>query len=108
MQKQIWLHMLLLVVICSAGDALFKRASALPSPFTSHAFIAGSLIYALCGFSWVVILQQWKLATAGILFSVFWSFVLVGLGVVVFRESVSVREVAGLILGAASIYLLVK
>ncbi|MBI5410518.1 MAG: transporter [Nitrospirae bacterium] len=100
--------MLLLVVICSTGDALFKRASAPPSPFTSPDFVAGSLIYALCGVSWVIILQQWKLATAGILFSVLWSFALVGLGVLMFRESLSAREGAGLVLGIASIYLLVK
>jgi drug/metabolite transporter (DMT)-like permease len=108
MKANVWMHLIGLALICSLGDALFKRSSLLPSPYTSGNFIIGSAIYAMCGFSWVVILRSCKLSTSGILFSVVWSILLTALGFFVFKEQITTRESAGIFLGIAAIYLLGK
>ncbi|MBX7208664.1 MAG: hypothetical protein K1X78_10150 [Verrucomicrobiaceae bacterium] len=101
-----WLHIVWLVLICAIGDVFFKRAAALPRPFTSGSFIVGSLIYGLCGFSWVIVLQTAKLATSGVLFSVLWSVSLAICGLVLFGEHLTTREMIGFALGVVSLVLL--
>lgn len=106
MSASAWLHVVWLVLVCAAGDVFFKRAAALPQPYTSASFVLGSLIYGLCGFSWVVVLKTTKLATSGMLFSVCWSVSLAVCGMLVFGEHLTLREMFGLALGIASLLLL--
>ena len=102
----VWIHMIILAIVCSVGDALFKKASEHESPYLTWWFLVGSVIYGLCGFSWVVVLKTNKLAVAGLVFSVAWSLALIALGILMFRETLSPREIAGLALGLGAIYLL--
>ncbi len=106
MSATVWLHLLWLIAICTVGDLLFKRAALQPQPWLSGSFIAGSLIYGLCGFSWVIVLKTAKLAISGVIFSVLWSVCLAVCGVIFFGEHLSAREVLGLALGMASLLLL--
>ncbi len=101
-----WLHIGWLVVICTVGDVFLKRAALLPQPYTSASFVLGSLIYGLCGFSWVIVLKTVKLSTSGTLFSIFWSVSLAICGVTLFGEQLTVREMVGLALGLVSLLLL--
>lgn len=101
-----WIHLILLAVVCSVGDALFKKAAASPTPYTSWSFVFGSIIYGTCGYSWVIVLRSMKLAIAGVLFSVVWSVALTVLGFALFREHLSPKEWCGIILGVLAICLL--
>lgn len=106
MNATAWLHISWLVLVCALGDVFFKKASVLAQPYTSASFIAGSLIYGLCGFSWVIVLKSVKLATSGVLFSVFWSVSLAICGVIFFGEHLSLRETIGLVLGVVALLML--
>jgi drug/metabolite transporter (DMT)-like permease len=53
-------------------------------------------------------MKHLKLATIGVVYSVSMILLLTGLGVVVFRETLSYYEIAGLLLAIASLFLLIR
>jgi multidrug transporter EmrE-like cation transporter len=53
-------------------------------------------------------MKHLKLATIGVVYSVSMILLLTALGVVIFRESLSYCEIAGLVLAIASLILLVR
>ena len=53
-------------------------------------------------------MQHLKLAVVGVVYSVSMIILLTAIGTFVFRESLGSREVAGLILAIASLYLLTR
>jgi small multidrug resistance pump len=90
------------------GDYFLKLASTSASPLKSRWFYVGFVVYASTAFGWVFVMRHLKLATIGVVYSVSMVFLLTAIGVVLFQESISYYEVAGLGLGIASLLLLVR
>ena len=90
------------------GDYFLKLASQQASPLRSGWFYVGFAVYASTAFGWVFVMRHLKLATVGVVYSVSMIILLTAIGAFVFRESLGPREVAGLILAIASLYLLMR
>jgi drug/metabolite transporter (DMT)-like permease len=90
------------------GDYFLKRASESESSLSSPFFAIGFVVYASTAFGWVFVMKHLKLATVGVVYSVSMIVFLTAIGVLVFGESLSAREAAGVLLALASLYLLMR
>lgn len=90
------------------GDYFLKLASQQGMPLRSVPFYVGFIVYASTAFGWVFVMKHLKLSTVGVVYSVSMIVLLTAIGWVWFGESLGPREVAGLILAIASLYLLMR
>ena len=90
------------------GDYFLKLASAQPHSLRTPAFVVGFVVYASTAFGWVFVMKHLKLATIGVVYSVSMIVCLTAVGVVLFRESLSYAEIAGLLMAFASLVLLMR
>jgi drug/metabolite transporter (DMT)-like permease len=91
-----------------AGDYFLKRASERGSPLATGWFLAGLVLYASTAFAWVFVMRHLKLATIGVIYSVSMVLLMAGMGVLLFGESLSRSEAAGIALAIASLFLLAR
>jgi drug/metabolite transporter (DMT)-like permease len=68
-------------------------------------FVLGTVVYGLSALGWTDVMRHLELANVGLVIVVTNVLLLAVLGVVVFRESLSRSEVAGIVLGAVAPYL---
>ena len=93
--------------VCGAGaDALLKAASQQPHPFLNLWFVLGAFATILFAIGWVFLMQFMKLGTAGVLYAVSSSLLLVVIGHLVFGERLSPSEVTGVAMAVGSFVLL--
>lgn len=90
------------------GDYFLKRASASDAPLSSPFFLLGFAVYASTAFGWLYVMRHLKLATVGVVYSVSMIVLLTAVGALFFGESLSGREVAGVLLAIASLCLLTR
>jgi multidrug transporter EmrE-like cation transporter len=90
------------------GDYFLKLASQQETPLRSVWFYVGFAVYASTAFGWVFVMKHLKLATVGVVYSVSMIVLLTAIGAIGFGESLGAREIAGLILAVASLYLLMR
>src|SRR5262245_41174519 len=90
------------------GDYFLKLASAQPQPMRTLSFYLGFLVYASTAFGWVFVMQHLKLATISIVYSVSMVVLLTAIGLVVFRETLTMPEVIGLAMAIGSLILLAR
>jgi len=90
------------------GDYFLKLASREEDSLRTPWFYVGFALYAATAFGWVFVMKHLKLGTISVLYSVSRVVLLTAIGVVVFRETLSYYEVAGLILAIAALILLVR
>ncbi|HVT30241.1 MAG TPA: hypothetical protein VHE81_19675 [Lacipirellulaceae bacterium] len=90
------------------GDYFLKVASAKEESLRSLAFYVGFAVYASTAFGWVFVMKHLKLATIGVVYCVSMVLLLTVVGVVGFKESLSVYEIAGIAMAIASLVLLVR
>lgn len=95
-------------VVGVVGDYFLKLASQQEMPLRSVWFYVGFVIYASTAFGWVFVMKYLKLATVGVVYSVSMVVLLTAVGAIGFRESLGPREIAGVILAIASLYLLTR
>jgi small multidrug resistance pump len=89
-------------------DYFLKLASAKEHSLKAAEFYLGFAIYASTAFGWVFVTKHLKLATVGVVYCVSMVLLLAAIGVVGFKESLSVREIAGIVMAIASLVLLVR
>jgi len=90
------------------GDYFLKRASEEKSPLTTWTFLVGLVLYASTAFAWVFVMRHLKLATIGVIYSVCMILLLTAMGIFVFEETLNRREVVGIVLAIASLFLLAR
>lgn len=91
-----------------AGDFFLKRASGRAEPLLSADFLVGLALYASTAFAWVFLMRHLELATIGVVYSVCMILMLVSMGVAFFGEVPSTRELLGIGLAIASLFLLAR
>ncbi len=104
-----WLFVLLIVeVICIIGDYYIKKAS-MEEDWSGWKLLAvGCVLYGVSAFGFFFLMRSFKVFTVGMLHSFAVIFLSVILSLFVFNEKINAREILGLILGVASILLLVR
>lgn len=91
-----------------AGDFFLKRASGRPQPLLSADFLVGLVLYASTAFAWVFLMRHLELATIGVVYSVCMILMLAAMGVAFFGEVPNGREMLGIGLAIASLFLLAR
>ena len=89
------------------GDYFLKRAGQ-TNTLGIKSFLVGVLIYILLAFGWTYTLKHIKLSTLGVIYAVTTSILLVGVGVIFFKEHLAVREIIGIILALLSLTFLYR
>lgn len=97
---------LLLSVIGVAADAVLKVASLKSSPFTSPWFLLGCVLGVLFAIVWVFLMQNMKIATAGLFYAVASALLLVLIGITFFNERLTPSELTGVSMAMVSLVLL--
>jgi drug/metabolite transporter (DMT)-like permease len=95
-------------VVGVVGDYFLKLASGEKQFLRSVWFYIGLVVYSSTALGWVYVMKHLKLATIGVVYSVSMILLLTTLGVVVFRESLSYYEIAGLAMAIGSLFLLIR
>jgi drug/metabolite transporter (DMT)-like permease len=90
------------------GDYFLKLASAREQPVRTAWFYVGFALYASTAFGWVFVMRHLKLATISVLYSVSLVLLLTAIGVVLFRESLTLFEMVGIVLAVISLMLLMR
>ena len=70
--------------------------------------LLGSLLYGVSAIGFFLLMRMFKVFTVGMLHSFAVVFLSIILSLVVFKEKIHAREIIGLLLGVASISLLVR
>ena len=95
-----------LSILGVTADTLLKAASQQPQPFLNPWFILGCLTTLSFAVGWVFLMQVMKLGTAGVLYAVSSSLLLVVVGYLVFGERLSSAEVTGVAMAIGAVFLL--
>jgi small multidrug resistance pump len=95
-------------IIGVVGDYFLKLASKEEVFYKSPWFYIGFVVYGSTALGWVFVMKHLKLATIGVVYSISMILLLTALGVMVFRESLSYYEIAGLLMAIGSLVLLVR
>lgn len=103
-----YLVVTLLVAVTLAADWLLKLAALQPDPWRTVSFWAGACMYALTAVGWLLAMKHLSLASIGVYYSVLTILLLTFLGVFVFKEPISGREILGIALALASIALMTR
>jgi drug/metabolite transporter (DMT)-like permease len=97
---------LLLSGVGVAADAVLKLASARERPFLSGWFLLGCALTIAFAVGWIFLMQNMKIATAGIVYAVASALLLVSIGVVFFEERLSASELTGVAMALIAVVLL--
>jgi drug/metabolite transporter (DMT)-like permease len=101
------LLIVLMAVLVVTGDYSLKLASLDSDALRNRWFVIGCVLYLLSAVGWVFALRHLKLATVGVVYALSTVLFLTLLGVAL-GESLNRYEVAGIILAAVSIELLLR
>ena len=93
-------------VVGVVGDYFLKLASTREHSLTTVPFFVGFAVYASTAFGWVFVMKHLKLSTVGVVYAITMILLLTSMGVVVFRESLSYPEIAGLLMAIGAVILL--
>ena len=104
--KPVYLIYLLTMMLVSA-DYLIKKATTATNNFY-QLMIAAVVLYAISPIGWYVVLSKYKLVSVGAIYSILTIVMLALIGFICFKERLSFREVAGLVLAFVSIALLTQ
>jgi drug/metabolite transporter (DMT)-like permease len=90
------------------GDYFLKLASQAENSFRTPWFYLGFGLYASTAFGWLYVMKHLKLATISVLYSVSMVLLLTAVGLVFFKETLNVYEMAGMAMAIASLVLLMR
>ena len=95
-----------IVLVTLVGDYFLKVASDHENSFSRFEFWVATALYATTAAGWMVAMKTMSLANIGVYYSMLTIVLLTGLGVFVFKEAISAREVVGLTLALGAMALM--
>ena len=99
---------LIFSVIGVCGDYFLKLASQEKDSFRSPWFYLGFGLYASTAFGWLFVMKHLKHATVSVVYSVSMVLLLTTIGFVFFKETLTLPEIAGLVMAVGSLLLLTR
>ena len=102
------LAMIGIVGITVLGDYFIKVSSELPTGVVSLAFVTGASLYAVSAFGLWLAMRHMSLASVGVFYAVLTILAMAALGVFVFGERLTSREIIGILLAFASLACMVR
>lgn len=108
-QQMKWLLVLIILELVSLlADYLIKKASLQAGWDGWSWLLAGGVIYGATAIGWFFMMRSTKLVTIGLLHSFGVVALSLLLGLFVFQEKITAREMIGIALGCASIGFLIR
>jgi drug/metabolite transporter (DMT)-like permease len=95
-----------LSVLGVTADTLLKAASQHSHPFLNAWFVLGCLSTLAFAVGWVFLMQVMKLGTAGVIYAVTSSLLLVAVGYLVYGERLNSAEITGVAMAVGAFFLL--
>ena len=105
------LAFVLVQVLCAVGvlaDYWLKMAGTGSSFIEARSFLIGFVLHSSTAVGWFFVLKYMKLIQVGVLYSVSITLMLTALAVYQFNETLTGREILGLVLAVISVVLLSK
>ncbi len=103
---KIYALVLLIVAVTVYADYLLKLASERSGWLASVEFGAGTLLYAATAAGWVIAMRHMSLAHIAVAYSVMMILFLAALGALVFRETLTTRDMLGIACAVAALGLM--
>lgn len=97
---------LAIVLLTAAGDYFLKVASSKDTGHFSPEFLLGAALYMLTAAGFLLVMRHMSLASIGVWYSVLTILFMTALGVVVFDEAISRREIAGILMAFGALGLM--
>ena len=94
---------LILSAVAILGDVCLKHSAVSKNVWF---LVIGIILYSIDAYFWYLIYKTEKFSTVAVVYSVFTILLSIVLGVLLFHEKISVREIAGILLGISSVALL--
>ena len=88
------------------GDYCIKLSTQQAAGLRSPVFLLGALFYGIPALGWFYLMSHHSLATAGVYYSAATIVFLAGLGVIVFKEPLTWRDMMGLTLAIAAVFVM--
>ncbi len=88
------------------ADYFLKKAGEAKSPYMSRYFFLGLVTYASTAPGWLFVIKNLKLAQVGVFYCISTILMLCLLGLIVFKETLSVTEMIGVAMAIVSLCLL--
>ena len=95
-------------LIVILGDTVLKTAADKGHTITSPHLIIGCALYAISAIAWFLAMRHITLAQGAIAYSMFSLIALCLIGVVMFGETMALREYAGIACAVAAVVLMVR
>ncbi|ARE41626.1 hypothetical protein RGUI_3485 [Rhodovulum sp. P5] len=95
-----------IIAMTLAGDYALKMASGKASPFVSHWFVHGAILYGITAAGWIMLMQTHSLAQVAVLYSSATILALTAIGYVAFDETITGRQVAGVVASMLAVFLM--
>ena len=102
------LIIILVTSISVVGDYFIKLSGNGIKYINYPLFFIGMIIYASTAFGWFYIMKYTKLSTLGVFFALTNIVLLALMGVVFFKEHLTIYDMVGIILGIISIIILAR
>jgi multidrug transporter EmrE-like cation transporter len=93
-------------IVGVSADALLKLASAERTPFWNRWFLLGCMLSGAFAIVWVLLMQNMKIATAGVFYAATSALLLVAIGTLFFGERLTPSETTGVVMAACAVVLL--
>lgn len=107
MKSYVWILLIILLAFVGVvGDFFIKIAGDGQKYIDWKFFVIGFIIYAATAIGWFFAFKHVKVADLGVFYAVSTALFLAALGVFYFKEQLNSYEIAGIVLGIASILLL--
>jgi undecaprenyl phosphate-alpha-L-ara4N flippase subunit ArnF len=95
-----------ITLVATLADAMIKKAAQSPAPASWYWLAAAIVIYGLTGIGWFYVMKHTPLYVIGIVFSLVSVFAMAAVGILVFHETISTREIIGIALGIVALVLI--
>lgn len=96
-----------LSIIGVTGDYFIKLAGNKPA-IQMQWFLLGAAIYSLSSIGWLFAMRHIKLTTLGAIYATTSALALVAVGVLFFKEKLTLTEIIGIVLALVSVWLLTR
>ncbi len=101
----VYVMVVIIVIVTSLGDYLLKTSSAEVNPYTNYYAHLGAFLYAICAYGWVYIMRRENLMVVGVIYSSATLLILAVLSIVIFKETVTPKQLLAVACALAAILL---
>lgn len=102
------IFILLITTITATGDYFLKKSGQNTNTLFNKHLITGTLIYTFTSIMWAFTYKYMKFSTSVTIYSIFSIIIFAFIGVFIFKDTISIIEIIGIIFAILSLVILVR